>query len=521
MSRTQLVVGLVTAGLALGVLGPASAQTRLGAKYGGTLTVSAGDPATLDPTLVSTGAAIIFPAICERLYDFDARAQVVPQLAAALPAISKDKLTYTIPLRTGILFNDGTPFTAQAVVTTLRRFIDYPGSVRASDLELVDGVTAAGPSTVVIHLKAPFTPLLTTLATSDGIVLSPAQLAKLGDDFGTNPVCVGPFMFDHRVPGDNITVIKSPYYYNQGAVYLDKIVFKPLPSTPAAVAALMAGDVQVLTSLSATELPDVQQDSALKVIQSRALGWNGIRINTGNKNGWGNLPYTNVGTPLARSAKLRQAFEEAIDRATLVRVVYGGTQLPGCTPISPESPWFDPTLKCTPYNPEQAKRLVAASGIPNPTVHLQTSSSPDALNLAQFIQAQEAAVGINVVLDIVDGPTYLARAESGTFDTVLAGSEAINPDPASQIYQWFATSGSRNLGGYSNPRLDLILDNARKAMSLTALKTLYRAAQRILINDRPMIFLTHPRRFAAFTTEVTGVQLNPDFTVRVAFAQFR
>src|SRR5262249_53289022 len=168
----------------------------------------------------------------------------------------------------------------------------------------------------VIHMKTPFTPLLDGLATTDSAVLSPAQLAKLGDNFGSSPVCVGPFMFDHWNVGDNITMVKSPYYYDQKDVYLDKIVYKPMPDPAAAAAALEAGDIQVLDSIAPAVLPGVQQSPNLRTIRVNAGGWTGIAINIGNKNGAGE-PFANVGSPLARSPMLRQAFEEAIDRSAM------------------------------------------------------------------------------------------------------------------------------------------------------------------------------------------------------------
>src|SRR5262249_48927826 len=150
--------------------------------------------------------------ICESLYTLDAKLDIVPWLAAALPVISQDRLTYTIPLRKGIVFNDGTPFDAAAVVTTVQRDMTLPGSPQAANLPAIDTVPASGPLTVVIHLKERYSPLAAGLQLP---IMSPAQLAKLGSSFGTNPVCVGPFMFDSRVPGDSVTVIKSPYYYNR------------------------------------------------------------------------------------------------------------------------------------------------------------------------------------------------------------------------------------------------------------------------------------------------------------------
>jgi len=307
---------VVGAALALGALDSAAAQMHSHARYGGTLVVGiSGFPDTLDPTLSRTlQANEVYKTFCEQLYDYDARSRIVPQLAAALPIISKDKLTYTIPLRQGIEFNDGTPLNAQAVVTTLQRDLTLPGSTRTGELSSVASVTASGPSTVVIHLTTPFTPLTATLALPVGAVLSPTQLARLGDDFATDPVCVGPFMFDHQTVGDNVTVIKSPYYYDQAAVHLDKIVFKALPDAAAATGALQAGDIQVLDPILPTSLSSLQQSTGLRLLHANGLGWRGIIINLGNRNGIGNLPYTNLGTPLAASAMLRQAFEEAIDR---------------------------------------------------------------------------------------------------------------------------------------------------------------------------------------------------------------
>src|SRR5262249_56379640 len=134
-------------------------------------------------------------------------------LAAALPVMSKDQLTYTIRLRKGIVFNDGTPFDAQAVVTTLRRNMTLEDSIWADALEPVGSVGASGRYTVVLRLKSRSAPLLDALTTPATAIMSPSQLDKLGDKFATEPVCVGPFMYDGRVAGDSITVIKSRYYY--------------------------------------------------------------------------------------------------------------------------------------------------------------------------------------------------------------------------------------------------------------------------------------------------------------------
>ena len=499
-----------------------SSHRAAAAKEGGTLTVglTAGEPDALDPTTARTfSGREVFLTFCEKLYDLNAKAQIVPQLASALPTISKDKLTVTIPLRKGIKFNDGTPFNADAVVKSIQRDQTLKGSARASEISPVDTVAAQGQYTVVFHLKSAYSPLTAQLADRAGMVMSPAQLDKLGDKFATGPICVGPFTYQNRVAGDSITVVKSPYYYDKKDVHLDKIVFKVENDAAAAAAALKAGDLQALDGVDSTQLQGVVHTPSLRIIKQTGLGYQGLTLNLGNKNGL-LKGYSNTGTPIAANADLREAFEMAIDRKAMNKVVFGGTVLPGCTPISPSSAWYDPSVKCTPYNPTQAKKLVQQSGISNPTVHLMVPVGTAAARQAQFLQSEEQAVGINVVIDTTDFVTSLSKADAGTYETFQIGWSG-RVDPDGNIYQFVATTGSQNDSGYTNPRLDLILNNARKATTDKARQTLYRAAQKIMLADRPLIYLYHPVTRAGVAKSLQGVRLYPDTQLRVAFAQYK
>jgi peptide/nickel transport system substrate-binding protein len=492
-------------------------------KYGGALIVGiAGDPNSLDPTVGTGAARTPINALCLRLFDYadnHGKLEFAPVLASAPPAISADKLNYTVRLRQGIEFNDGTPFNAQAVVTTYRRYISYPGSLWVDDFAGVDGVRGSGPYTVVYHLKA-----RDSTFSGNMYVLSPTAIANEGANFAANPVCVSPFMFDHRVPGDNITLVKSPYYYKRGAIYLDKIVFRTISDATAAVAALQAGDVNVLQSLDPAMLPSVQQDSRLRVLSAPQFTWAGIRINIGNKNGVQNLPYSNVGTPLAQNPKLRLAFEEAIDRNALNKVAWNDLYQTSCTPIPPaDTTWYDRTkVPCTPYNPGEARKLVAQSGLPTPiTVHLMTVNSTVFVRLAQVIQAQEAQVGFNVVIDAVDQATQLALTASGHFDTSIY-QYANDPEPNSLIYKSFHTSGNNNTSGYSNARLDYVLDHGVQASSFRARALDYHVAQQIIHDDRPTIVLYARLTFAAFDASLlSGFELTAIGGLRLANAQFK
>ena len=200
-------------------------------------------------------------------------------------------------------------------------------------------------------------------------------------------------------------------------------------------------DLQALDGIASTELQGIKSDSKLRIAKQTGLGYQGLTLNLGNKNGLGKLPYSNVGTPIASNANLRKAFEEAIDRKAMNKVVFGGTVLPGCTPISPSSVWYDPSVKCTPFNPTDAKKLVAASGVSNPTVHLMVPTGTVALRQAQFLQSEEKTVGINVVIDSTDFVTSLSKADAGTYETFQIGWSG-RVDPDGNIFSFVATAGS-------------------------------------------------------------------------------
>ena len=198
--------------------------------------------------------------------------ELAPVLAAALPALSKDKLSYTVQLRQGIQFNDGTPFNAQAVVTTVQRFITYPGSLRASDYAGVDSVTATGPYTVVFHLKQRDSTLQRRTCTCSRRRRSRRRARASPRTRSAS----GPFMFDHRVVGDNVTLIKSPYYYDQE---------RRLPRQDRLQADARRGrrgggarggrHPGARPGLDRRSCRRVQQNSSLRVLQAPQLGWAG------------------------------------------------------------------------------------------------------------------------------------------------------------------------------------------------------------------------------------------------------
>ena len=267
--------------------GPSSDNRAV--RNGGTLTVAlSAEPDKLDPTLARTLVGrTVFNAICEKLYDVDAKLNVVPQLAAALPQFSSDGKTVTIKVRSGVKFADGTPLDAAAVKASLDRHMTLSGSARKTELSSVASVSVTDPATVSIALKSPFVPLTAVLADRSGMIMSPAALKSAGANFGTNPVCVGPFKFATRVAQDRIEVVKDPNYYDAAKVHLDKVVYRIIADATTRFNNLRSGDADVLDTVATTDVEALKSDPNLRLLTSDSLGYQGITVNLGNANGVG------------------------------------------------------------------------------------------------------------------------------------------------------------------------------------------------------------------------------------------
>jgi len=498
-----------------GTSGSGSSSGSGQAKSGGTVTVGlAEDPDALDPSLARTFVGrIVFANMCEKLYDLDSGLNIVPQLAAALPNVSNGGKTVTIKLRTGVKFNDGTPFNAKAVKESLERHIHISGSGRASELTPLKTIDAVGNDEVRLHLSQPYAPLNAQLADRSGMIMSPKQLAKLGDKFGNDPVCVGPFQFVSRKEGDSITLKKAPDYYDASKVKIDKLVFRIIDEPSARAANLRSVDVQLSERLAATDVKSIKDDPNLTLKSITSLGYQGLTVNVGNKNGIGK-PMGPVGTPLSQSKELRQAFSLALDRDAISKVVYQGEVVPGCGPISPASTYRDAATPCPKPDVNKAKQLVAQSGVKTPVpVKLMMNTDAVTRRLGEAIQAMVKPAGFNVTLQPTEFTASLDKADAGQFDMFQIGWSG-RVDPDGNLQQFVAKDGSQNEAGYANPQVDKLLDQARTELNADKRVQLYKQANQILFDDSPLIYLYFDKYNTGISKKLVGVQIFGDGLLR-------
>jgi peptide/nickel transport system substrate-binding protein len=490
-------------------------------KNGGTLTMAlSADPDALDPSTSTTLLGReIFTSICEKLYDIDANAKLVPQLAAALPDVSGGGKTVTIKLRSGVKFNDGTAFDAAAVKKSLDRHRTYKKSARIADLAAVQQVDVVDPSTVKLTLSRPFTPLTAQLADRAGMIMSPKALDAEGDNFGANPVCVGPFKFTSRTSGNQIVVDRAPDYYDASKVKLDKVIYKIIVDPNVRAANLKSGDVQSAEELATTTVAGVQADPNLRVVSGGGLGNYGIDINVGNLKGSTEKPGP-VNTPLGKSPELRQAFELSLDRNVINKTVYNGLNRPDCSPLPLDSPFRDKSHACSTRDVAQAKQLVAKSGVKTP-IPVKLTVPNDATNerLGQVIQQMTKETGFNVSVRPIDFATGLEQGAAGTFDVMVSGwSGRIDPD--GDLTGLVTTGGKNNYSGVSDPGIDDPIQQAAATADVAQRAALYAKATQRAAELRGNIYLYHNLYYLGMRKDIAGIRYYADGLPRLGTAGY-
>jgi peptide/nickel transport system substrate-binding protein len=492
-------------------------STGTGAARGGTVNLSMfEEPDTLDPTFAGTaGAREVFINLCERLYDLDADGNLIPQLATALPKVSNGGLTVGIDLRTDAKFNDGTPMDAAAVVTSLERHRTEEGSRRKSELGNVTKIEASGSNAIVLTLGKPDSSLTATLSDRAGIIMSPAQITKLGKDFGNSPVCVGPFKFVERVAGDHITLERATDYYDAANVYLDKVVYRPIGDETVRSANLRSGDLQLVDRVATTDVAALQADTKFASLKVTSNAYTSLTVNVANANGIAGAPGT-ITSPLA-DPKLREAFDLALDREQINQIVYSGLQAVGCGPITSANVFYD-GIPCPARDVAAAKALVLASGLATPIeIELQVANSPVNVRLGELIQSQVAEAGFALKVVPLENVAAFQNQTDGKFQIQLTPWSG-RVDPDGNIYRFQHTNGSDNSSKASDPALDALLDQARAEPDPTARKALYKQIVEQVRARRNVITFQWQNLYAAHTVALKGFAMYVDGMPRLKSA---
>ena len=464
------------------------------------------DPSTLDPAQSAAFVdRVVMAAVCDKLIELDAKLSYVPQLATEW-AWAADGLSLTMRLRAGVVFHDGEPFDAQAVKFNIERNKTAPYSRRQSELKPVKGVTVIDPLTVRLDLSEPYAPLMAQLADRAGMMVSPKAARELGEKMTTRPVCAGPYRIVEWVPQDRIVFEKFDRYWNQAAIAIDRVIYLPIPDDTVRLSNLRAGSFQLSERVAPTDLATVRADARLKLYQSASLGYRLLSINTNKGEA--------AKSPLGASAKLREAFEAALDRAIINQVAFDGAFIPTNQPEAPGSAYFAENFPVPARDLARAKALVAESGQGRVTVNLLIGADPLDARVAEIIQAMAGEAGFDVKVTVTEAATLLNRETNGAYEVaLLIWSGRADPDANASI--WLACDGFVNWGRYCDAKLDDILRRARQTSDAATRKQLYAEAAAIYLSARPYLFLYHLKWFWGASAKLIGVVPHPDGIIRL------
>ena len=357
--------------------------------------------------------------VLEGLYQFHmADYSVYPALAAGDPVKVSDTV-YEVTLRDGAKFSDGTPVTAEDVVSSYARTTDDK-SIYKQFFGFVESVTAKDDNTVTIELKYPFASLKERFT---NVKIVPTSMDA--DSLKAKPTGSGPYMYENITPTE-VTAVPNPNYNGEAPATVERIRWHVLKDDSARLAAALDGTTDVMEAVPASASDQI-----------KAPGWTVESVQ-----GYGN-PFLMFNTTKApfNDAKVRQAIHMAIDKQKLVDSAMEGQATVATSFLPNTNPSYKKTTTQLDYNVDAAKAAISAAGLSE--INLTTTDHPWIQNLIPQIKADLEALGLTVTVNSMassDLYSNVADVDSPTFDVILAPGDpsVFGTDPGIIMGWWNA-----------------------------------------------------------------------------------
>ncbi|MES2562154.1 MAG: ABC transporter substrate-binding protein, partial [Pseudomonadota bacterium] len=326
------------------------------------------DVTTMDPHFVAAQPNLtVQQHVFEGLIRIDERGRVTPGIAQSWT--TPDPLTWVIKLRTDVKFHDGAELTAEDVVYSLERTLTIKGSPGgfASYVKAITAKRMIDRHTLELKTAAPYGPLLQDLAHVLIVSKRSASNASSEDfDSGKAAIGTGPFKLVKFARGDRVQLARHDAYWG-GRSNWDTVSLRILPSDPARTAALLSGQLDAIENVPTADLARLRKSAEHRLAQT--VSWRTILLHLDQDRISPPGVTDKAGKPLAsnpfKDVRVRQALSKALNREALAERVMEGLALPASSPVPPSVIGHDPTLKPERYDPDEARKLLAAAGYPN------------------------------------------------------------------------------------------------------------------------------------------------------------
>jgi peptide/nickel transport system substrate-binding protein len=413
-----------------------------------------------------------------------------PRLATKVD-VSKDGLTYTLHLRKGVKFSDGTPFDAKAAKLTFDRALDPKMRVPLRfAITMIKEVNIVDDHTFRIVLKYPYAAFAAHLSLTICSPSSPAAIEKYGEDIRQNPVGAGPYILKEWVKGDRMVMVRNENYYGKKPT-VEKLTFKIIPEDATREAMLRTGQIDVCYKPLPSNVAGLKADPNVTV--EMPLDTRTIFMGLNCKKG------------VTTNKLVRQAFNYAVDKKAIVSKILFDTAVPMEGPVSPILFGFFKIANQYDYNPEKAKELLKKANFDfNQTVNMRTPQGRYLFDkqVSEAVQAYLQAIGVKTELRTYDWPTYVAGLqkpiEASELEVFLLGWGPLILDADFGLYGQFHSSVNppKGLGSafYDNPEYDKLMDASRMEQNSKKRLELLKKASEMVWDDCPWIWL-HVEKF--------------------------
>jgi peptide/nickel transport system substrate-binding protein len=427
-----------------------------------------GDALSMDPHSLNESLQLSFTGnIYEPLVAHDKKLGLVPGLATKWTQVNPT--TWRFELRRGVIFHDGTPFTADDVLFTFARAAADGSDMKSYTNEIAQ-VRKVDADTVEIVTKSPF-PILPDVISLVYIMSKkwceenraerPVDKRKGVENaasFKANGT--GPFRLRSRDPGVRTVLARNLNYWDKVETNIDEVVFTPIGADATRVAALISGEIDFMQPVPVQDVARLKQNPNLNIVQGPELR----TIFLGMDQARNELLFSNVkGKNPFKDVRVRRAFFQAIDIEAIKTRIMRGAATPTALMVAPGIKGFAPELnKRLPYDPQASKKLLAEAGYPNGFEVKMNCPNDRYVNdgeICQAVAGMLARVGVKVNLEAETKGTYFPKILSRNTSFYLLGWTPATYDSHNVLNAIIGTPdpsgrGQFNLGGYSNARVD-------------------------------------------------------------------
>src|ERR1700722_2737914 len=456
-------------------------------------------PTNLDPRVGLDGQSeridiLIFDYLLSRGDDLN----VAPGLAERWEI--PDPLTYIFHLNQGVEFPGGRALNSRDVKWTFDSLLQGKvRSTKAAVYRFVDHIDAPDDWTIILHMKEADAPLLWNLSAGSVGIVPYAS----GDEMTRHPIGSGPFKFVSAETDKEVVLERNSDYWGEKPK-LQRVRFTIVPDETTRALELRKGSADIAVNLTPDTVLALRREPQLAVEQApgTVLAYLGF----------------NLRDPILKDVRVRQAIAFALDRTPMIEYLWRGEAQLARSILPPQSWAYNPSVAAYPHDPEKSRQILDAAGYPEINgvrFHLTMKSGTDANGRLTIAVMQQQLRSVGIVLDIrsAEFATFFSDVTHGSFQLYcclrwIGGNE--DPDIFEYVFHSakFPPNGA-NRGFYSNPRVDALIDQARREVDENKRKALYAEVQSILAEQLPSINLWYLDNVLVHNRRVSNLQLNP------------